>query len=586
MLNNKPIDQIIHNIKQISDKYQEIILYLMQGKGNIIPPSLIDMDKNRIIMTSISEQMLKNPEKLWQLNIEYIEKLRSLITNSLDKFIGKATAPLFSPNNKDRRFKDLAWENSAYFDFIKQFYLMSSEWLEKNITQYDLLPDLKQHLEFITSQFINAFSPTNFAFGNPLVLNEILKTGGQNLVQGLENLLMDIKNSDEILNINITDKNAFLLGQNIAASKGKVILQNKLMQLICYEPKQQTHATPLLIISPFINKYYILDLSAHNSLVAFLTANNFQVFMISWVNPDQLLADVSFEDYLKLGILESCEYLLQLGYQNINGVGYCIGGTLLASAVAYLKANNLNYINSVSLITTILDFKNPGELGIFINEPAIAIIEQEMLCKGYFDGRYLSNSFSLLRANDLVWSFFVNNYLLGKTPMPFDLLYWNSDPTNLPATMHSYYLRNMYLNNLLKEPNGLTLLGTPIDLSKIDCNSFFLAAQEDHIAPWQSVYEGVKLLNGHKTFCLTSSGHVAGVINPPLNSKYNYKTHNDLTVASESWLINSIEHQGSWWTYWLTWLQNNSGIQLPSIDYSNLTAIEEAPGSYVKKRIV
>lgn len=585
MLNNIPLEQIISNIKKMSEKYQEIILYLMQGKGNIIPPSLVDMDKNRAIAVNVSEQFFKNPEKFWQLNIEYVEKFRTLVTNSLDKFIGNSPSPLFSPHNKDKRFQDLAWENSVYFDFIKQFYLMSSEWLHKNIEQYDLTAELKQHLEFITSQFINAFSPSNFAFGNPLVLSETLKTGGQNLVQGLENFLTDIKNSAGILSINTTDKNAFILGKNIAATKGKIVLQNKLMQLICYEPKENTYQIPLLIIPPFINKYYILDLSSHNSMVDFLVQNNFQVYMVSWVNPDESLANVNFADYLKLGFLEPCEYLRQVGYEQINAIGYCIGGTLLAAGIAYLKANNLHYVNSISLLTTILDFKNPGEVGIFINEPSISMLEQEMNAKGYFDGRYLSNSFSLLRANDLVWSFFVNNYLLGKTPMPFDLLYWNSDPTNLPAGMHSYYLRNMYLNNLLKEPNKLTLLGTPIDLSLIDCNAFFLAAHDDHIAPWRSVYEGVNLLQGDKIFCLTSSGHVAGVVNPPLHSKYHYKTNEDLTLTSEAWLMKSEEHQGSWWIYWLAWLQANSGVQQQSQDYNNLRAIEEAPGSYVKKRI-
>ncbi|KAJ6644955.1 Valine--tRNA ligase [Pseudolycoriella hygida] len=392
----------------------------------------------------------------------------------------------------------------SYPGTLLMFYLMSAAWLEKNIKQYELPPELQNHLEFITRQFINAFSPSNFAFCNPLVVSEILKTGGQNLVQGLENLLADIKTSGEILSIKTTDKNAFILGENIAASK---------------------------------------------------------VYIVSWVNPNQTLADINFEDYLKLGVLEPIKYLRKLGHKNINAMGYCIGGTLLAAAAAYLKAHNLNYINSLSLIATILDFKNPGELGIFINEPSISIIEQEMDSKGYFDGRYLSNSFSLLRANDVVWSFFINNYLLGKSPMPFDLLYWNSDPTNLPSKMHSYYLRNMYLNNLLKEVNGITLLDTPIDLRKINCNSFFLAAEDDHIAPWRSVYEGVKLLNGKKAFCLTSSGHVAGIINPPLNSKYNYKTNGDLSINSELWFINSKQHQGSWWNYWLTWLQNNSETQ-------------------------
>jgi polyhydroxyalkanoate synthase len=583
-MDNISSDEIIKNIKKVSDKYQEIILCLMQGRGNMIPASLIDMDKNRVILSSLSEQFIKNPEKFWQLNIQYVEKFQNLVINSVEKFVGKSTTPLFSPNSKDRRFKDLAWQDNAYFDFVKQFYLMSSEWLQDNIEQYELAPDLKQHLAFMTHQFINAFSPSNFAFGNPIVLSKILETGGQNLVQGLENFLADIRNSSDIFNIKTTDNNAFLLGKNIATTKGKIVFQNQLIQLICYEPKQKTRAIPLLIIPPCINKYYILDLSEHNSMVAFLVEHNFQVYMVSWVNPDETLADKSFEDYVKEGVLEACEYIMQFGYNHINAIGYCIGGTFLATAIAYLKANNLNYINSVSFITALLDFKNPGEVSIFVNESSIAMIEQEMNSKGYFDGRYLSNSFSLLRANDLVWSFFVNNYLLGQTPIAFDLLYWNADPTNLPTDMYSF-LRNMYLNNLLKEPSNLSLFGTPIDLSKIDCNSFFLAANEDHIAPWRSVYEGLKLLKGNKTFCLASSGHVAGVVNSPAMSKYNYKTNQDLTFSSESWFINADEHQGSWWPYWLTWLEDNSGELIKSLDYDSLKSIELAPGKYVHKRI-
>jgi len=578
-------DEIINNVKKLSEKYQEIMLHLMQGKGNILPPSLFDADKNRDILTSVCEQFTKSPEKFWQINTQYAEKFQGLVGNSVAKFVGSKAAPIFAPLDKDKRFKDAAWQDNTYFDFIKQFYLMSSEWLQKNVEQYELIPELKQHLEFATKQFIDAFSPSNFAFYNPLVLRETLESGGQNLVKGLENFLEDIKNSGDILNIRTTDKSAFKLGANIAASPGKVVLQNQLMQLICYEPKKQTYATPVLIIPPCINKYYILDLSPHNSMVAFLTENNFQVFMVSWVNPGSELANKSFEDYIQDGILEPCEYIMKLGYKKINCLGYCIGGTFLATAMAYLKAKNLDYINSATFLTTLLDYEHPGEVGIFINEASITGIEQETDAKGYFDGRYLSNSFSLLRANDLVWSFFVNNYLLGKTPLPFDLLYWNADPTNLPSKMHSYYLRNMYLNNLLKEAGKLSIFGIPIDLGKIDCNSFFLAANEDHIAPWRSVYDGIKLLNGQKTFCLTNSGHVAGVVNPPISSKYNYKTNDDLSLNSESWFIKACENQGSWWPYWLSWLKDNNDKIKKSIDYQKLEYIELAPGGYVSKSI-
>jgi polyhydroxyalkanoate synthase len=355
------------------------------------------------------------------------------------------------------------------------------------------------------------------------------------------------------------------------------------MQLICYKPKEQAHAVPIFIIPPCINKYYILDLSPNNSLISFLLENNFQVFLISWVNPDSAMVEKNFEDYLKEGLLESCEYILKLGYQKINFVGYCIGGTFLAILLSYLKSKKLDYVNSATFLTTLLDYDNPGELSVFINKSTIAHIETDMQQKGYFDGRYLSNSFSLLRANDLVWSFFVNNYLLGKSPMPFDLLYWNADSTNLPAKMFSYYLRNMYINNLLKVPNALTLLDTTIDLGNIDCNSFFVAAKDDHIALWRSIYQGMKLLNGNKVFCLTDSGHIAGIVNPPSSSKYSYRINDDLSLNSEEWFTTAKEHNGSWWIHWLQWLQDNNKDKLiQAIDYKNLKAIEEAPGSYVR----
>lgn len=576
-------DEIIKNLKQASDKYQEIMLQLMQGKGSMIPSSLIDSDKLRVMAATACDQFLASPEKFLKINMEYTEKFQALVAASIAKFTGAESDPLFVPNNKDRRFKDSAWQENAYFDFIKQFYLMSSEWMEKNIAQYELSPELKGYLEFFSRQFIDALSPSNFIFGNPEVLREALESGWQNVVKGMDNFLEDIKKSGELLNIATTDKTAFKLGENIAASKGKVVFQNQLMQLICYQPQDRAHAIPILIIPPWINKYYILDLSPHNSLVKFLIDNNFQVFMVSWANPDENFAHKNFADYVKEGILEPYQYIASLGYQQINAAGYCIGGTLLATALAYLKANGLDYINSASFITTLLDFSDPGEVGIFINESSIAAIEKEMQAKGYFDGRYLANSFSMLRANDLIWSFFVNNYLLGKSPMPFDLLYWNADSTNLPAKMHSYYLRNMYLNNLLKEPKKLNILDTAIDLGQIDCPSFFIAANDDHIAPWQSVYQGVGLLKGNKTFCLSSSGHVAGVVNPPAASKYNYKINQDLSITSEKWLADSTEQQGSWWLYWQDWLTSNSGSLEKSIDYNNLSFIELAPGNYVKQ---
>ncbi|ADE30385.1 class I poly(R)-hydroxyalkanoic acid synthase [Rickettsia prowazekii] len=578
-------ETIINNFKEIANKYQELILHFMQGKGSMIPRSLIDSDKNIIIVSCIIEQFCKNPQKFCQLNIEYIEKLRELTTNSFAKFVGNTSKDVFSTDNRDKRFKDALWEDNVYFHFVKQYYLLSAEWIKKNIEQYELSHDLKQHLEFTTKHFIDAFAPSNFAFCNPKVLRETLESGGHNLVQGLENFLRDIKSSGDILNINTTDKSAFKLGQNIAATKGKIIFQNDLMQLICYEPKEKVHKIPIFIIPPCINKYYILDLSSHNSLVSFLVENNFQVFLISWVNPDTSLSKKGFEDYLKEGILAPFEYVKNLGFAKIDFVGYCMGGMFLAIIIAYFKVKRIDSVHSSTFFTTLLDYTNPGELGIFLNKNTINYIKEEIKLKGYFDGKYLSNSFSLLRANDLIWTFFVNNYLLGKKPMPFDLLYWNADSTNLPAKMYEEYLHNTYCNNLLKESNALEVLGTKIDLGNVDCNSFFLAAKEDHITPWRSIYDGVKLLNGRKIFCLTDSGHVAGVVNHPDNAKYNYRLNYDLSLSSNEWFMQATEYKGSWWNYWIDWLikNNDTKMLVDSLDYQNLDVIESAPGSYVRR---
>lgn len=583
-MHNTPHETMINNFKEIADKYQELIVYLMQGKGSIIPQNLINSDRNRVITTLMMEQFWANPEKFYKLNIEYVEKLRELTANAFAKFVGSPAKSIFFPDNRDKRFQDSSWEDNAYFDFVKQYYLLSSEWIKKNIDQYELSDDLKQHLEFLTKHFIDAFSPSNFAFCNPKVLRETLESGGQNLVQGLENFLRDIKNSGDILNIRTTDKTAFKLGENIATTKGKVIFQNDLIQLICYEPKAKVQKIPIFIIPPCINKYYILDLSTHNSLISFLVENNLQVFLVSWVNPDSTLSEKNFEDYLKDGILLPLEYIKNLGFKKINFAGYCMGGTFLAIILAYLKAKKLDYVQSATFFTTLLDYTNPGELGVFFNEATMGYIKEDMKVKGYFDGKYLSNTFSLLRANDLIWTFFVNNYLLGKNPMPFDLLYWNADSTNLPAKMYEEYLLNTYCNNLLKEPKALEALGTKIDLSSIDCNSFFVAAKEDHIAPWRSIYDGIKLLGGNKVFCLTDSGHVAGVVNPAQNTKYNYRLNNDLSSSSLEWLMKATEHKGSWWNYWLDWLiKNNDNELVESSYYGNLKEIEKAPGSYIRK---
>ncbi|RYE05718.1 MAG: class I poly(R)-hydroxyalkanoic acid synthase [Rickettsiaceae bacterium] len=576
-------DEVISNIKKINDKYQEIVFLLMQGKGSFVPQALIDTAQAKEMILQSFNSFIEKPDKFVDLNIKYITQFKNLLTSSMDKFVGKEVGSIYTPNPKDRRFKDSNWQENVYFDFVKQFYIMTSKWTEDYIDQCNLEPKVKEYLEFQVKQFINACSPTNFIFSNPVVFKATIETGWQNIVQGLDNFLDDIKNSKDVLSITTTNTSHFKVGENIAVTPGKVVYKNELIELICYKPQAKVYTIPILIIPPWINKYYILDLSEQNSLVKFLINCNFQVFLISWINPDEKLAHKSFDNYLQEGILESYNYLAdKLGYNRINAMGYCIGGTLLALAMAYTKQTNLDIFNSASFLTTLLDFSDPGELGIFINDLSISAIEIEMESKGYFDGKYLSNSFSLLKANDLIWSFFVNNYLLGKKPLAFDILFWNSDSTNLPAKMHSFYLRNMYLNNLLKIPGGIKILDEAIDLSIISVPTFFLATEEDHISPWPSVYRGLKLLNGEKTFCLAGSGHVAGVINPPQFEKYSYRISQEIELSHDQWLLKSKELKGSWWIEWENWLRIHSDRLEKSIDYDNLDYIEFAPGSYVK----
>lgn len=583
--NTQDQNDLLKNMTHIADKYRDILLYIMENKVNTPFTKMPEIDEIQQITTKAIDKVVSHPEKFLNINIEYATKFTALISNTVTRSTGEETVSIYHPDNKDRRFKDPAWKENVYFDFIKQFYLMSSEWMQKQTAQLELEPKMQRSLEFYTKQFIDAFCPSNFPLYNPEVVKESISSKWQNIAQGLDNFLEDLTSSNGILNIKTTDKMAFKIGDNVASTEGKVVMQNELIQLIHYKPKEKAYSIPILIIPPWINKYYILDLSPENSFVKYLIDNNFDVFMISWVNPKANLAHINFEDYAQKGILDASTYICEaLNIKKINTVGYCIGGTLLGTTLAYLANNKKSdiQINSSTYLTTLLDFSDPGEVGLFINEDTIAGIEEEMSRVGYFDGRYLANSFSLLRANDLIWSFFVNNYLLGKRPLPMDLLYWNSDPTNLPAKMHSFYLRNMYLENNLTKPNTVKIFDQPIDLSKVTIPGFYMGAKDDHIAPWRSVYDSMKLMSGEKVFCLSASGHVAGVVNPAKQSKYSYWFSKEVYDTPDEWLAHSTESIGSWWIEWLKWLQQHSGAIIEINSYESEKALEEAPGSYVK----
>ena len=535
----------------------------------------------------MTAQIVANPTKLVQAQIGFWQDYTTLWQNTARRFWGMNGQPVIQADPKDRRFKDSAWNESEVFDFIKQTYLLSARFIQDVVTHVDgLEPKTAQKVDFYSRQFIDAISPSNFLLTNPEVLRKTAETGGENLLRGLSNLLTDLERGRGKLTIKMTDLDAFKLGENIGISPGKVVYQNELCQLVQYSPStENVLKRPLLIIPPWINKFYILDLRPKNSFVRWAVSQGHTVFVVSWVNPDEQLADKDFEDYLQEGIFDVLGAIEQAtGERQINAIGYCLGGTLLSSALAVMAERGDDRIASATFFVTMMDFCEAGELKIFIDEEQLKALEDKMNKRGYLDGSEMASTFNMLRANDLIWSFVVNNYLLGQEPFPFDLLYWNSDSTRMPARMHSFYLRNMYQHNLLKEPGGITLLGTPVDLHRITTPAYFLSTREDHIAPWRSTYRGTQILAGPKRFVLAASGHIAGVVNPPEGGKYSHWIGEDLPTEPEAWIAGATEMAGSWWPDWQRWVAALDGIRVPAREpgQGGLPAIEDAPGSYVK----
>src|SRR5687767_11348545 len=475
------------------------------------------------------------------------------------RMFGVDTAPIAEPDKGDARFKDEDWSKNFLFDLIKQSYLISARHIREAVANVDgLPPDSEKKVAFFTRQYVDALAPSNFLLTNPQVLRETLASGGQNLVRGLKNLLTDIEKGGGNLRISMTDESAFQLGRNVATAPGKVVHQTDLMQLIQYQPATaQAYRRPLLIIPPWINKYYILDLREKNSFIRWAVQQGHTVFVVSWVNPDARLAQKGFDDYMFEGALAALDGVEKAtGEREANVIGYCLGGTLLGATLGYLAKKDPKRVTSATFFVSLLDFSQPGELGVFIDEAQVESLERKMNERGYLEGSEMASTFNLLRANDLVWSFVVNNYLLGKDPFPFDLLYWNADSTRMPARMHSYYLRNMYIKNLMGVPGGLELGGVPIDLSKVKLPAYFVSTVEDHIAPWKTTYKGAKYLGGPVRFALGGSGHIAGIVNPPAAKKYHYWTNDAMPPTAEAWFEGATQKPGSWWEDWQRWIRS------------------------------
>jgi polyhydroxyalkanoate synthase len=510
--------------------------------------------------------------------------------NATRRMMGGDSDPVIQPAADDRRFKDNAWNENLVFDYIKQSYLLTARWLQHNVREVEGLDDKSaKKVDFYTRQFVDAMAPSNFVLTNPEVLRTTLESGGDNLLKGLNHLLDDLDRGKGKLQIKMTDLDAFEVGKNLAVTPGKVVFQTDLMQLIQYDPTTEKVARrPLLIIPPWINKYYILDLREKNSLIKWAVSEGHTVFVVSWVNPDEQLAHKSFEDYMIEGPLAALDAMEKAtGQRDANVVGYCLGGTLLASTLAYMASKGDDRFASATYLTTMVDFKEAGELGVFIDEEQLQALEAKMNKQGYLDGSAMATTFNMLRANDLIWSFVVNNYLMGKEPFPFDLLYWNSDSTRMPAAMHSFYLRKMYQENKLAQPGGISLMGTPIDLTTIKTPTFILATREDHIAPWKSAYAATHIYGGPIRFVLSASGHIAGVVNPPGANKYSHWVNSKLPASPDAWLEGSEQKPGSWWPEWSKWLGKYAGGKVDARvpGDGGLKAIEPAPGAYAKTRV-
>lgn len=582
--------QILQNASEILKQYFQILEQLTKDKyrKNKLE-KVFDQSKVSQSIIKLITDVFSEPKRAIALQKKYLDGSLQIINYAIAKLSGSNPPPPYEPEARDRRFHYEDWYTKLQFDLLKQSYLMTTRWFTEMIEQADSIdPHTKTMARFFINQILDALAPTNFLLTNPQAIQESISTNIASLANGLKNLLSDLEKSKELFDITRTDFSAFKLGETIACTPGQVIYKNDLMELIYYTPEQEkVYEIPLLVVPPWINKYYILDLSQKNSFVKWLVSQGLPVFLISWVNPGSDLKDKAFEDYAKEGVLAAINFILEnFKKKQVNLLSYCIGGTLTAMTLAYLAQHNKDQlVNSASFLTTLIDFSEAGDLSVFIDEEQLDKLDQLMDQTGFFDGEIMNLTFSVLRANDMIWFFVVNNYLLGKAPLPFDLLYWNAQSTNLTAKMHSFYLRNMYLENNLVKPGKLSMDGTKIDLRQIKVPCHFIATEQDHIAPWKGVYKATNLFTAHCDFTLVGSGHVAGVINSAGSNKYSYWTNKSKTFpkSPEAWLTSAKETKGSWWPHWTSWLTARSGKQIPASPMNKIAgslAIEKAPGSY------
>jgi polyhydroxyalkanoate synthase len=538
----------------------------------------------------VLEYWLADPQRAVELQTNLGSAYLDLWTYTVKRMSGEKTAPVAEPDPRDKRFSDPEWSSNQFFDFLKQAYMLTAKWSEHLVKDAkDLDPHVRQKAEFYMRQIANAVSPSNFVLTNPELLRETLQSNADNLARGMHMLADDIEAGGGELKIRQSDPRQFEVGRNLALSPGKVIYQNDLMQLIQYEPSTPTVLKrPLLIVPPWINKFYVLDLTPDKSFIKWCVDHGLTVFCVSWVNPDARLAAKSFADYMREGPIEAIDVIRRAtGETQIHAVGYCVGGTLLAVALAYMAARGDDRVASLTMLAAQVDFTYAGDLKVFAaDEDQIKMLEQRMNEKGYLESKTMANAFNMMRSNELIWPYVINNYLRGKEPFAFDLLHWNSDATRMPAANHSFYMRNFYLNNKLAK-GELEIAGIKLDLKSIKTPIYNLATRDDHIAPAKSVFTGASTFGGPVKFVLSGSGHIAGVVNPPEKKKYQYWTGEKPEGENlDAWIAKAHEHPGSWWPDWLAWLTERDPAQAAARKpgSGDLAPIEDAPGSYVKVR--
>lgn len=583
-------DELLNILNSYAHQFNNMVRDVLTQKSESgDTPLFFSPDK---LQTLLSSDVTVNAQQIMQSQMDFISQQSELWQRATKAMMGEHVAPVVEEKGKDPRFSHPDWDENPVYNYLKQAYLINSQLLENTVAAMDFKdPRQAQQAKFYTRQYINSVSPSNYLLSNPEVCEEILKTQGKCMVKGIQNFMRDLEQSPlEAFKITQTDMSAFSLGENIANTGGKIIYQNDLIQLIHYQPTQEkVFETPLLFVPPFINKYYILDLNERKSMVKGLLDAGHNVFMISWINPSPMLSDKAFTDYMHEGPLAALDVVCEITKANkVNMSGFCVGGTLLSMAAAYLRAKGDERIASLTLLTTLLDFEEPGEIGNYITEDTLSIMEQSADIKGVYDGRILGLSFSLLRENNLFWSYFINNYLKGQDPAAFDILYWNSDATNITAACFKQYVRTTYWENKLREPGGLIIDGVSIDVSKLDMPVYFLATVADHIVLWQGAYKGTQLVTGDSRFVLAGSGHLAGVINPIKTGKYPHWINEGMPATAEEWFAGATEQKGSWWPDWHRWLAEKNEAQIDSEapgQHTLYPAIENAPGTYAKARL-